>query len=188
MEPNDSSPCLLLLRGINVGGNSTLPMSTLKECLENVGAKKVQTYLNSGNAVFSISGPDRDSLATALPEELLNRCGFSPRLLLIDRARLLQAIEANPFPDASKDGSSLHLGFLEKFPPAPDLNKLTELCSPSEKWQLNGQTFYLYAPEGVGRSRLAAGAEKALGVMLTDRNWRTVTKLFELMDEYVNHH
>jgi uncharacterized protein (DUF1697 family) len=39
---------------------------------------------------------------------------------------------------------------------------------------------YLHAPEGIGRSRLAARAESLLGVAATARNWRTVTQLLEL--------
>jgi hypothetical protein len=33
----------------------------------------------------------------------------------------------------------------------------------------------------VGKSRLAAGAEKILGVDMTDRNWRTVCKILEMV-------
>jgi uncharacterized protein (DUF1697 family) len=42
------------------------------------------------------------------------------------------------------------------------------------------QVFFLHAPEGVGRSRLAARVEKLLGVPVTDRNWRTVCKILEM--------
>jgi uncharacterized protein (DUF1697 family) len=35
-------------------------------------------------------------------------------------------------------------------------------------------------PEGVGRSKLAAGIERLLGVPAGGRNWRTVTKVMEL--------
>jgi uncharacterized protein (DUF1697 family) len=43
-----------------------------------------------------------------------------------------------------------------------------------------GRRLYLHAPDGVGRSKFAAGAERALGVSMTGRNWRTITKLAEL--------
>jgi len=42
------------------------------------------------------------------------------------------------------------------------------------------QDSYLHAPEGVGRSKLAASSEKLLGVPMTDRNWRTVCKVMEM--------
>lgn len=36
---------------------------------------------------------------------------------------------------------------------------------------------------GVGRSKLAAASEKALGVSMTDRNWRTVQKIIMMAEE-----
>ena len=42
--------------------------------------------------------------------------------------------------------------------------------------------FYLRAPEGIGRSRLASNAEKLLGVPMTVRNWSTVCKVMELAE------
>ena len=40
--------------------------------------------------------------------------------------------------------------------------------------------FYLRAPDGLGRSKLAANVEKILGVPATARNWRTVRKVMEM--------
>jgi uncharacterized protein (DUF1697 family) len=39
---------------------------------------------------------------------------------------------------------------------------------------------YLHAPDGIGRSKLAARLEKALGVAGTGRNWRSVGKILEI--------
>jgi uncharacterized protein (DUF1697 family) len=50
----------------------------------------------------------------------------------------------------------------------------------SERFELIDSVFYLHAPEGVGRSKLAANAEKLLGVPMTDRNWRTVCALWDI--------
>jgi uncharacterized protein (DUF1697 family) len=43
--------------------------------------------------------------------------------------------------------------------------------------------FYLYAPDGIGISKLAANVERLLGVPMTDRNWRTVCKIREMAQE-----
>jgi len=44
--------CIALLRGINVGGKNSLPMKELVAMLEDIGACKIKTYLQSGNAIF----------------------------------------------------------------------------------------------------------------------------------------
>ena len=65
-------------------------------------------------------------------------------------------------------------------PTNPDLEKLESLRSPTEKFELSGTVFYLYAPDGIGWSKLAAKVEKALGVAVTGRNWRSVGAVMSL--------
>ena len=47
---------IALLRGINVGGNNKMPMADLRAMLEGLGFVNVQTYIQSGNAVFAGEG------------------------------------------------------------------------------------------------------------------------------------
>lgn len=44
---------LLLLRGINVGGNHRVPMATLRDLLTTAGFTAVRSYINSGNLFFT---------------------------------------------------------------------------------------------------------------------------------------
>jgi uncharacterized protein (DUF1697 family) len=172
--------CIALLRGINVGGNTALPMKTLVAILEALDARNVRTYLQSGNAVFESAAKDSALLAKTISEAVLKSQGFAPAVLLLTPAALAKAIADNPFPEAVSDPSHLHLGFLSCPPTNPDLVKLDGSRKESERFVLTDSVFYLHAPEGVGRSKLAAGAEKCLGVPMTDRNWKTVCKLLEL--------
>ena len=70
--------------------------------------------------------------------------------------------------------------FLESKPKKPDLAGLMAIKSKSEQFRLDKKVFYLYAPEGIGRSKLVAKVEPALGVPVTGRNWNTVNKLSAL--------
>ena len=49
---------------------------------------------------------------------------------------------------------------------------------------LKGKVFYLYTPAGFGISKLAARAERLLGIEATARNWRTVTTLLDMAKGY----
>jgi uncharacterized protein (DUF1697 family) len=173
---------IALFRGINVGGNHILPMKNLVEILAGLGAESVSTYIQSGNAVFRFPETDPDVLAKKIAEEINRQYGFSPQVLVLSREELRQIIAANPFKHAESDPAKLHAGFLWTEPPKPDDVKLDQLKSDSEQHQLIGRVFYLYAPDGVGRSKLAAGAEKCLGVPMTDRNWNTVRKIQQMAD------
>lgn len=173
---------IALFRGINVGGKSVLPMKELVAILEDLGCRNARTYIQSGNAVFE-SEEDAPRLAQGIGAEISKRRGFEPRVLLLELADIERAIAENPFPDAEADPRSLHIGFLAAVPDAPDLAALVSLEKESERFRLIDRRFYLHAPEGVGRSALAANAEKLLGVPMTDRNWRTVVKVRDMAQE-----
>jgi len=178
------STCILLLRGINVGGKNLLPMQALVTHLEDIGARNVKTYIQSGNAVFSVTETDPADLSLQLATRIKQHHGFDPSIIILTLAALRSAISNNPFPDAEPDPTSLHLGFLAISPKNPDLEKLDRLKAANERFQLGAGVFYLHAPDGMGRSKLAANCERALGVPMTDRNWRTVCKIRELAAGY----
>ena len=50
---NSAAPVFVaLLRGVNVGGNNIISMSSLKASFEKMGFTDVSTYINSGNILF----------------------------------------------------------------------------------------------------------------------------------------
>lgn len=171
---------IALFRGINVGGNNQLPMKNLVAIMERIGARKVRTYIQSGNAVFESAEKNLVRLSNQISTEINKCCGFEPHIHILTLEALSKAIAENPFPDAVIDPSSLHLGFLSSSPKSPDMEKLAILRKDSERFLLTERVFYLHAPEGVGRSKLAANSEKLLGVPMTDRNWKTVCKVMEI--------
>ena len=171
---------IALFRGINVGGKHVLPMKELGSLLDSLGCRNVRTYIQSGNAVFDSPERDRSRLARRIAKAIAAQHGFEPRILLVDVPELERVIAANPFVEAEGEPKSLHVGFLESEPKTPDLEALDRLRTGGERFQLVGQSFYLHTPDGFGISRLAAQAEKLLGVPMTARNWRTVQKIREL--------
>ncbi|MFN8454977.1 MAG: DUF1697 domain-containing protein, partial [Anaerolineae bacterium] len=169
-----------LLRGINVGGNNILPMRELAALLEGLGLSQVKTYIQSGNVVFQSEHQNSKELAQTISAAIGQRYGFSPHILLLDLPAFQAAMTANPFPEAEPEPKTLHLFFLAEIPPNPDLAILDRLKGENEHYRLINKVFYLYTPDGIGRSKLAEKAEKALGVAATARNWRTVSTLMSM--------
>ena len=172
---------ILLLRGINVGGKNRLPMKALVEDLQSLHLENIKTYIQSGNAIFQTARELSPTLATQIASRIEGRHGFRPQVLLLSAAQLEQAIESNPFPEAVTAPKTLHLFFLTSAPAAPDIAALTAAQTSSEQFLLKGQVFYLHTPDGFGRSKLARTAERFLGVAVTARNWRTVHRLWEMV-------
>jgi uncharacterized protein (DUF1697 family) len=167
-----------LFRGINVGGKNILPMEDLVAILEGIGCDKVKTYIQSGNAVFRARKIQTKKFEEKISSNIMERYGFRPKVLLLEVQELLDAVENNPF--NNMDGKALHFFFLESAPVEPNLDELASVKSNTEKFKLDKNIFYLYAPDGIGRSKLAAKVEQALGVPVTARNWNTVSKLVTL--------
>jgi uncharacterized protein (DUF1697 family) len=171
---------IALIRGINVGGHNRLLMKDLRAVMEGLGFKNVKTYLQSGNVVFQSRSRNSAKLSHEISKAISDGCQLTLPIFVLSQEDLQAAIAAHPFPEGEGDPKSLHFSFLKSRPASPDLAKLDSLRAPSEKFELKGNLFYLYAPDGIGRSKLAANVEKALGVELTARNWRSVQALMSM--------
>lgn len=170
-----------LFRGINVGGHNILPMAELKRDLDSLTLRNVRTYNQSGNVVFDSSAKNASSLTKQIVRRIDEQHGFRPHLFILKPRDLLTAIESNPFPRAVPHPKTLHFFFLAEPVTDPDTKALTIAKSPTENYKLTAHVFYLHAPDGIGRSKLAANAEKHLGVVTTARNYRTVDKLYSMV-------
>src|SRR5262245_31665218 len=109
-----------LFRGINVGGKNALPMKELVAILEDLGARKVKTYIQSGNAVFVGKDKDNPELSNQIRNEIKKRRGFEPYVLLLELDDFARAIQQNPFREAETDPKALHAGFLAAAPEHPN--------------------------------------------------------------------
>ena len=174
------TPFVALFRGINVGGKHIVPMKDLRELLRNIGCEEVQTYIQSGNAVFASAMAARE-LSAAISPAISERFGFEPTVLVLPARRFREVAEANPYKALDVDPKLVHVAFLAEKPRRPDVAALEKLQSPSEKFELHDDAFYLFAPDGIARSELVAKLDRALGVAVTSRNWRTVTRLLGML-------
>ncbi|GBF26870.1 hypothetical protein MnTg04_00016 [bacterium MnTg04] len=174
---------IALIRSINVGGNNILPMAELRNDFESLKFTNVRTYIQSGNVVFDSTAKTPSLLARKISGRIEKRYGFRPYILILSREDLLTAIESNPFPKAVSDPKTLHFSFLAEPAVDPDTKALDNAKSPTENYKLTDRVFYLHAPDGIGRSKLAANAERYLGVVTTARNYRTVDKLMSMVTQ-----
>lgn len=171
---------IALLRGINVGGRNRLPMADLVSIFESLGHRDVRTVGQTGNVVFGARGPSAPSEADTVAALVAERHGFRPHVRILSEGALRTAIDRNPFPTG--DGKALHLFFLESTPTSVDHDEIERARKPSERFVLDRDVFYLYAPDGFARSKLATSVERYVGVAATARNWNTVTKLEAMLD------
>ena len=168
-----------LLRGINVGGAGTLPMADLREIVLDCGMEDVRTYIQSGNVVFR-SPKAGTSVEQRLQKAIRDATELDPEVHVRTVEELRKVVDANPFTDRASDPKQLHITFLGEDPQEPGLDP--EEFAP-EAWEVGDRVVYLYLPDGMGRSKLAAQLARAGDRTGTSRNWRTITKLLEMANE-----
>ncbi|MFJ5302506.1 DUF1697 domain-containing protein [Streptomyces sp. NPDC088350] len=172
-----------LLRGINVGGNKRLPMAELRTLLEGLGHDGVRTYLQSGQAVFASGSGDEESLAVELAQAIEGRFGFTVDVIVRDHAYLKAIAENCPYPAAELEAKQLHVTYYSAPPGEDRFAELDQAAHLPEEFRLGDRALYLYAPDGLGRSKLAVELSRPRlnkGLIATTRNWNTVLKLVEM--------
>ena len=61
--------------------------------------------------------------------------------------------------------------------------KLEALATVIEGYQLNDRVFYLYASDGISRSKLVSKIELCSSVAATGRNFNTINKLKTVLEK-----
>lgn len=164
---------IALLRGINVGGKNIVPMATLRERLTEIGLSDVKTYVQSGNLVFGSSGFSRNELAEEIRKAMVSAFDVAPAVVILSKLEMERAVKSTPFWHGEAEDNQIHLFFLDAIPERHCVGAALALAPESEDCQLLGQVFYLSAPDGIARSKLASRVQKLLGVGATARILRS---------------
>lgn len=172
-----------LLRGINVGGSRKVPMADLRTLLTGLGLDGVRTYLQSGQAVFTAGHGDEQSLAAELTSAIEKQFGFAVDVIVRDHAYLKAIADNCPFPAAELEPKQLHVTYFSAPVDADRFAEVDQAAYLPEEFRLGDRALYLYAPNGLGRSKLAEILSRPRlnkGLIATSRNWNTVVKLVEM--------
>ena len=159
-----------LLRGINIGPHKRIGMPALRSIVESLGHTDVETYLQSGNVVFTPApGAPKDLGAT----------GHDVPVVIRDGKELAKVAGASPY--TVDDPTKLVVVFLGEAVELGDLSLGDFGTYLPDELTLAGRELYVSVPNGQGRSKLMeALTKRRLPTTATVRNWRTVTALAEL--------
>ena len=172
---------IALLRGINVSGRNLIRMADLCRLATEFGFREIQSYIQSGNLVFSA-----DARAAALEKDLESAIDrrFNLKVPVIVRAAPDWAadVAGNPFPKESALEPNRVMLALAKLPPKPEaVAELRARSAGGESILQVGDALWIYFPGGVGSTKITpALLDRLAGSPVTMRNWRTVLKLNEM--------
>ena len=159
-------------------------MKDLRDLLGELGFGEVETYIQSGNVVFSSGKEKGEALAARIADAIASHLGVTCAVVVLTRAELDQVIAANPFPEP-EDPRFLHVVFRASDLSAAELKSVhtavekagTKAPSSRDEVRVVGRYVYLSTPDGLGRSELAAQLSRGVMGAGTARNWATVKRL-----------
>jgi uncharacterized protein (DUF1697 family) len=168
---------IAMLRGINVSGRNALAMDDLRALVTDIGGAGVQTYIQSGNAVFR-SRRSPSAIVGSLESGLESLLGTTVPVLLRTKDELDGVITTNPFVRRRADLGTLHVTFLGAVPDPESVVTATQKRVTGDEFEVIGREVFLRCPAGYGNTKLTnTFFEKKLGSAATTRNWKTVTTL-----------
>jgi uncharacterized protein (DUF1697 family) len=178
------APYLALLRGINVGGKNKIQMKDLSAMFVAAGCKNVRTFIQSGNVIFDAPAKLTAKVPCLIAAQIADSLGYKAPVVMRSMAELEDAVSSNVFLKMGAAEDSLFLMFLATLPDPSKVMALDPNRSPGDEYVVRGREIYLRLPKGVADSKLTnAYFDSKLSTTSTGRNWRTVTKLLELMRE-----
>ena len=162
---------IALLRGINVG-KKQVKMDRLKEHFHELGYPDAQTYIQSGNVLFTAPEQDPVALRARLEESLLATFGFAVDVVLLTRGELEAVLAANPYARrALAEGERVYVTFLQQLPATENAARLAPVDGSADELALIGRAVYVLCRGPYHESVYGnAFIEKKLKVAATTRN------------------
>jgi len=176
---------ICLLRGINVSGKNIIKMDALKSALECLGFAQVKTYIQSGNIVFLSIAVQTHAIEALINEKIKEVFQLEIPVLVIHEKDFKAIILANKFlKESNIDVTKLHITYLSQEPLNADIAAINTTNFGNDQFEISSNAIFLYCPNGYGNTKLTnTFFEKKLKVSCTTRNWNTVLKLAEMLNE-----
>ncbi|UJA21219.1 DUF1697 domain-containing protein [Thermoleophilia bacterium SCSIO 60948] len=172
---------IALLRGINLGSRNRVTMPELRAGLTQLGFANVRTLVQSGNVVLD-SELDGDGVARAVSDLVARDFDVVTPTVVRSAAELDDVIARNPMrSEADAEPKLFQVSFLAEEPPSELVEALLSADIGDERVAVSGREIYSHHPGGMQRSKLGRQTtDKKLSVVVTARNWNSVTKLSAL--------
>ena len=168
------------LRGINVGGKTSMKMEELRKVFAALGFANVKTYIQSGNVVFETEEQDEAKL-TAKIESAIEANFFKTPVMIRSIEEIRDAFENNPFDGEAFEDKLFHLIFLSEKLSDEKAEMLLSNNSENEKFAVRNREVYCLLRGEFPKSLLGKKyIDNKLKTPATARNWRTIEKILEL--------
>ena len=175
---------IAMLRAVNLGSHNRIRMDALCALCTSLKLRGAQTYVQSGNVVFSTSERDLAKVSKRIADGIEREFGFRTEVIVRSTAEMGDVVARNPFAKRRGIEPGKFLVVFFSGQPGPDAReRIQSLTVGGEELRLDGRELYIYFPDGQGRSKVSTAAiERMLKIPGTGRNWNSVTRLLEMAE------
>ncbi len=134
---------IAFLRGMNLG-NRRIKMDALRAHFEALKFANVETFIASGNVIFSSQIGDTSKLEASIQKHLEKSLGYAVDTFVRTRAEVTAVAAFQPFgpTDTSDPANTIHVGFLAR-PLSPEQQRgLTACHSEVDAFAVEGREYY----------------------------------------------
>ncbi len=160
-------------------GKRRLQMSRLKELFEELGFDDVETFIASGNVLFSSKVKNTQSLESLIAEHLENALGYKVDTFVRTTEEVVIVGSAKIFPEDGHVGITIHVGFLQQKFSDEVARKLAAMRTAHDEIHVAGREYYWLCRIRTNESKVWTLPEiKALKLpSSTMRNLTSIRKL-----------
>ena len=171
-----------LLRGVNVGGNNMISMSSLKKSFETLEFTEVTTYINSGNVIFKDKETDARKLERQIEQMLSRDYQLDSKVVVRSLSEMAKLVKGLPRSWNADSSWRYNVIFLRH---SIDSKKiLSELPAKNDIEQIvyrPGALLWSAQVSELTRTNLAKLSTRKIFQDMTVRNLNTTKKLYDLM-------
>ena len=169
---------IAFLRAINVGGHN-VTMEKLRGLFEALGFHEVETFIASGNVIFSSNSKDTTKLERKIEDHLHKALGYEVKTFLRTESELAAIAKHKPF-NASQlqSAGAICVGFVAEPLTAEATRSLMALRNEIDDFRVYGREVYWLCKLKQSESKFSNLLfEKTLRVRITFRGINTVSRL-----------
>lgn len=171
-----------LLRGINVGGKNKIEMKGLKNSFEKAGMKYVNTYINTGNIIFSTNKKSKHELSDLLEKVIEENFNLKIKVLIRSQKEFEAVIKNLPKNWTNDQKVKTDILFLwEDINRKEILNNLTIKSGIDTVKYVPGAILWTTKRNNILHSGMSQLAKNKLYKKMTIRNVNTTRKIYEIM-------
>lgn len=167
-------------------GHNSVRMADLTALYIGLGLKDAETYIQSGNVIFSDqSSMQKPAFSINIEQAILEKFGYIVPVMIRTLQELNDLFASNPYliePDF--DPAKMAVIFLHDKPSDGQIKKVEGVNYPPDRFKIAGKDIHIYCPNGFGKTKIYTSFfEKKMGVVGTGRNWKTITAILEIAEK-----